>query len=256
MSQVLHGSAATTAVVRRAIQHSQESLRALAKRYGINQTTVAKWKRRTSIADPPTGPKDAKSTMLSIEEEAIIVAFRRAAARRLPVCASADHPAPNAVVIASLPEAPRLGRLPEVEGDKPEKQKFKRYPIGYFHLDTVDGTDVQLTPKSELSLSLAIHELATNAAKYGALTATGGRMAAVGDRPPTAWSCPGPRLEGRSWSSPNGVASDRRLSNTRCRWRHAAVRSCVFADRTKEAVHRPDVHCLIGAFGSGQFVEE
>src|SRR6516162_2115243 len=71
MGQVLHGSATTTEAVRRAIQHSQESLRVLAKRYGINQKTVAKWKRRTSVADIPTGPKDARSTVLSIAEEAI-----------------------------------------------------------------------------------------------------------------------------------------------------------------------------------------
>ena len=58
-------------------QHSQESLRALAKGHGINQKTVAKWKKRTAVHDLPTGPKDAKSTVLSIEEEAIIVAFRR-----------------------------------------------------------------------------------------------------------------------------------------------------------------------------------
>ncbi|MDQ0507088.1 hypothetical protein QOZ94_003904, partial [Xanthobacter agilis] len=55
MGQVLHGCATTTEAVRRAIQHSQESLRALAKRYGINQKTVAKWKKRTSCADLPTG---------------------------------------------------------------------------------------------------------------------------------------------------------------------------------------------------------
>lgn len=36
MGQVLHGSATTTEAVRRVIQHSQESLGALAKRYGIN----------------------------------------------------------------------------------------------------------------------------------------------------------------------------------------------------------------------------
>ena len=47
---------------------------------------------------------------------------------------------------------------------------------------TLDGTAIQLTPKSALSLSLAVHELATNAAKYGALTASGGRVA-VGWRP-------------------------------------------------------------------------
>ena len=41
MGQVLHGSATTTEAVRRAIQHSQESLRRLAKRYGVNPKTIA-----------------------------------------------------------------------------------------------------------------------------------------------------------------------------------------------------------------------
>ncbi|MDR7157178.1 transposase [Sphingobium xenophagum] len=77
MGQILHGSARTTEAVRRAIQHSQESLRILAKRYCINQKTVAKWKRRTAVKDLPTGPKDAHSTVLSLEDEAIIVAFRK-----------------------------------------------------------------------------------------------------------------------------------------------------------------------------------
>jgi len=49
MGQVLHGSATTTEAVRRAIQHSQESLRVLARRYGINQKTVAKWKCSAAI---------------------------------------------------------------------------------------------------------------------------------------------------------------------------------------------------------------
>lgn len=41
MGQVLHGSAHTTAAVRRAIQHRQASPRQLCWRYGINQKTVA-----------------------------------------------------------------------------------------------------------------------------------------------------------------------------------------------------------------------
>ncbi|MGO6784346.1 IS481 family transposase, partial [Rhizobium ruizarguesonis] len=77
MGQLLHGSATTTEAVRRAIQHSQESLRALSKRYGINQKTVAKWRKRSSVADLPTGPKEPRSTVLSVEEEGVIVAFRR-----------------------------------------------------------------------------------------------------------------------------------------------------------------------------------
>jgi len=77
MGQVLHGSASTTAAIRRAIQHSQESLRVLAKRHGINPKTVAKWRHRDNTVDVRPGPKDAHSTVLSIEEEAVIVAFRK-----------------------------------------------------------------------------------------------------------------------------------------------------------------------------------
>jgi transposase-like protein len=63
MGQVLHGCATTTEAVRRAIQHSQASLRTLAKRYGINPKTVAKWKKRTSATDLPTGPKEARPNL-------------------------------------------------------------------------------------------------------------------------------------------------------------------------------------------------
>ena len=73
MGQVPHGSATTTEAIRRAIQHSQESLRALAKRYGINPKTVAKWKARPTVTDKKTGPKAPRSTVLSVEEEAVVV---------------------------------------------------------------------------------------------------------------------------------------------------------------------------------------
>src|SRR5512132_848481 len=92
MGQVLHGSATTTEAVRRAIQHSQESLRALARRYSINQKTVAKWKRRSSVADLPTGPREPRSTVLSIEDEAIVVAFRKHTRLPLDACLHALHP--------------------------------------------------------------------------------------------------------------------------------------------------------------------
>src|SRR4028118_1680906 len=77
MGQVHHGGATTTAAIRRAIQHSQESLRALAKRYGVNPKTVAKWRNRSSVTDRPTGPTTPRSTVLSLEDEAVVVAFRR-----------------------------------------------------------------------------------------------------------------------------------------------------------------------------------
>ncbi len=57
MGQVLHGCATTTTALRRAIQHSQESLARLASRYHINVKTVAKWRKRTSVNDARMGPR-------------------------------------------------------------------------------------------------------------------------------------------------------------------------------------------------------
>ena len=102
MGQVLHGSATTTEAVRRAIQHSQESLRTLAKRYGINQKTVRKWKGRGSVADLPTGPKEPRSTVLSIEEEAVVVAFRRHTLLPLDDCLYALQPSIPALTRSGL----------------------------------------------------------------------------------------------------------------------------------------------------------
>jgi len=141
MGQVLHGSATTTAAIRRAIHHSQESLRTLAKRYGIHQKTVAKWKQRSSVADLPTGPKEPKSTVLSIEDEAIVVAFRRHTLLPLDDCLYALQPTIPHLTRSSLHRClQRHGssRLPDVDGDKPDKRKFKAYPLGYFHIDIAE----------------------------------------------------------------------------------------------------------------------
>lgn len=50
-------------------------------------------------------------------------------------------------------------------------------PYGAEHLAGLDGPKVILGPRASTSLSLALHELATNAAKYGALAAAEGRLA-------------------------------------------------------------------------------
>lgn len=45
--------------------------------HGINPKTVAKWKKRESTVDRRTGPSVPRSTVLTLEQEAIIVAFRK-----------------------------------------------------------------------------------------------------------------------------------------------------------------------------------
>ena len=155
MGQILHGSATTTEAIRRAIQHSQASLRALARRYGINPKTVAKWKKRGSVADLPTGPREPKSTVLSIGEEAIVIAFRRHTLLPLDDCLYALQPTIPHLTRSSLHRCLQrhgISRLPQVEGDKPDKRKFKSYPIGYFHIDIAEVR----TEEGKLHLFVAI----------------------------------------------------------------------------------------------------
>jgi transposase InsO family protein len=176
MGQIRHGSATTTEAIRRAIQNSEESLRALSARYGINQKTVAKWRKRTSVADLPTGPKDAKSTVLTPDEEAIIVAFRRHTLLPLDDCLYSLQPSIPHLSRSSLHrclQRPDISRLPDVDGDKPVKKKFKAYPLGYFH---VDIAEVQ-TAEGKLYLFVAIDR--TSKFAFVELHQKAGKMAAA-----------------------------------------------------------------------------
>jgi transposase-like protein len=75
MGQILHGSAATTHAVRAAIQRSKASVAELAAQHHLNPKTVRKWRKRKSVEDLPMGPQDARSSVLSAEEEAVCVAL-------------------------------------------------------------------------------------------------------------------------------------------------------------------------------------
>ena len=129
MGPRLHGSARTTAAGRRALQHSQESIMKLAKRDDLNPKTVAKWKARAHVQDAPMGPKQPHSTVLTREEAALIVAFRRHTLLPLDDCLYSLQ--------ATLPQLTRsalhrcfkrhgISRLPDLEGNKPTKKKFKQ----------------------------------------------------------------------------------------------------------------------------------
>jgi two-component sensor histidine kinase len=65
----------------------------------------------------------------------------------------------------------------------------------------LDGPEVGLTPNATVALGMAIHELVTNAVKYGSLSTPGGRVA-------VAWSTPAPPRE------PGGAGAGRRLHLT------------------------------------------
>jgi hypothetical protein len=95
-------------------------MRALARRYGINPKTVRKWKCRCSTVDAPMGPEIPStpcfpSTTASMPCKPL--SRIQHARRSTAVCSS---------------------RLPEIEGEKASKKKFKTYPIGLFHIDIAE----------------------------------------------------------------------------------------------------------------------
>ena len=56
MQVKLHKKATTTLAIRKAIKESPLSAYALAKKYGISQTTVQRWKKSESLEDKPSRP--------------------------------------------------------------------------------------------------------------------------------------------------------------------------------------------------------
>lgn len=141
MGQILHGSATTTYAVRAAIQRSKATAKALAAQHGLNPKTVAKWKKRSFVHDAAMGPKEPRSTVLTAEEEAMAVAFRRHTLLPLDDCLyalQATIPHLTRSSLHRLFQRHEISRLPEVEGEKPSKKKFKSYPIGYFHIDIAE----------------------------------------------------------------------------------------------------------------------
>src|SRR6188472_2850520 len=155
MGQILHGSATTTHAVRAAIQRSKATAKELAERHGLDPKTVAKWKKRDFVEDAPMGPKAPRSTVLTPEEEAIIVAFRKHTLLPLDDCLYALQAMIPHLTWSSLYRCLKrhaISRLPESAGDKAAKKPFKRYPIGYFHLDIAEVR----TEEGKLYLFVAI----------------------------------------------------------------------------------------------------
>jgi transposase InsO family protein len=155
MGQILHGSATTTHAIRTAIQRSKATLKELADQYGLNQKTVAKWKKRPFVHDAAMGPKQARSTVLTAEQEAIAVAFRKHTLLPLDDCLyalQATIPQLTRSSLHRLYQRHGISRLPDVEGDKQPKKKFRRYPIGFFHIDIAEVR----TEEGKLHLLVAI----------------------------------------------------------------------------------------------------
>ncbi len=155
MGQVLHGGATTTRAIRAAIQRSKASLQELAAQYDLNPKTVEKWRKRSSVEDMPMGPKQPRSTVLSGEEEAMCVAFRKHTLLALDDCLyalQATIPHLTRSSLHRLFQRHDLSRLPDLTAEAAPKKKFKTYPIGSFHIDIAEAR----TEEGKLHMTVAV----------------------------------------------------------------------------------------------------
>jgi transposase-like protein len=156
-------------------------MRALARRHGINQKTVAKWKKRESTADRRTGPTVPRSTVLTVEQEAIIVAFRKHTLLPLDDCLYALQATIPQLTRSSLHrclERHGISRLPDVEGDKPRRKKFDTYPIGFFRIDLAEVR----TAEGKLYLFVAIDRTSNGHGPHTSCRGQNSRTVSTGRR--------------------------------------------------------------------------
>lgn len=84
------------------------------------------------------------------------MAFRRHTLLPLDDCLYALQPTLPHLTRSSLHRCLQrhgISRLPDVEGDRPAKKKFKSYPIGYFHIDIAEVR----TEQGKLHMFVAIN---------------------------------------------------------------------------------------------------
>jgi two-component system CheB/CheR fusion protein len=148
--------------------------------------------------------RDEQGVIVGASAVARDIAERKAAEERaLLLMAELDHRVKNilAVVSAVVAQTLRPGRPTDeisadiqgrimaiarahnlltdgggVDGSLGEMITTELQPYNDGREINIEGPDVVLTSRSSLSLALVIHELATNAAKYGGLSVEGGRL--------------------------------------------------------------------------------
>jgi transposase-like protein len=114
--------------------------------------------------------------VLSVEEEAMIVAFRSHTLLPLDDCLYALQPSIPHLTRSSLHRCLQrhgISRLPDVGGDRVVRKKFKCYPIGYVHIDIAEVR----TEEGRLYLFVAIDR--TSKFAYTELHAKAGKMQAA-----------------------------------------------------------------------------
>ena len=140
MMIALHKQARTTPAVRAEIAASSDSVKALARRYGVTQATVYKWKSRESVQDRSHTAHHLQTT-LTPAQEAIVVHLRQTlllplddllAVTREFLCKDVSRSGLDRCL-----QRHGVGSLQALKPATPKEphKTFKSYEPGYLHMD-------------------------------------------------------------------------------------------------------------------------
>lgn len=142
----VHPRATTNRHTRTLIQSSSESVRVLAKRFGLNPKTIQKWKSRDSVSDKKFGTKTVRYTLSKTERRIIALVRKHLKVEldELVVILEPYMPKINRSNCYRVLVKYRLNRLPK---EIRKIGKYANYLPGYLHIDVAFLPKIGKSPK-------------------------------------------------------------------------------------------------------------
>ena len=136
MELSLHANATTTPKVRFRIQHSRQSVAELAAEFGVSETTIRRWRSRTTVDDRSHTPKHLAISLSPIEE-ALVCELRTRLALPLDDIVEVMRRCLNAKLSRSAIHRclKRHGISRRPKPDKPSVGVFEQASVGFIHID-------------------------------------------------------------------------------------------------------------------------
>jgi len=132
----LHANATTTPKVRAFIQRSKKPVAALAAELGVSETTIRRWRGRSSVNDRSHTPKTLATT-LSAMDEALVCELRTHLQLPLDDITEVMRRCVNAKLSRSAIHRclKRHGLNRRAKPDKPKSGVFEPATVGFIHID-------------------------------------------------------------------------------------------------------------------------
>lgn len=140
MLQKLHKNAKTNYNIRREIKESNLPVSALAEKFNLSWPTIQKWKTRVSVEDKSSRPNKLQTTLSEKEEDLILFERKKFKKTVDEIYLTLEKDIPNLYPQKVYRCVRRYGlsSLPkEFVLAERNIRKFRKYTIGYLHLDTL-----------------------------------------------------------------------------------------------------------------------